>query len=208
MTINRAFFFDHVRSTRFTGKLSKGQVDGLGFILDEWEAHHAAADDRWLAYALATAYHETAFTMQPVTEFGSDSYKIRMYSPHSAVPKRAAMARANGQRSNQDALDYCGKGYVQLTWRNNYIHMGTALGTPPGNALGTQPNLALQPDVAAKIMFYGMEHGSFTGKKFATYFTGTTQDWVNARRIINGLDCADKIAVYAKDFYAAISYTT
>ena len=114
------------------------------------------------------------------------------------------MAKQNGQRSDQDALDYCGKGYVQLTWRNNYIVMGTAL----GDALGTEPDLALQPTIAAKIMFHGMEHGSFTGKKFATYFTGATQDWVNARRIINGLDCADKIAVYAKDFYAAISYTT
>ena len=86
MPINRAFFFDHVRATRFTGKMTNAQVDGLAFILDEWEAHHASQDDRWLAYALGTAYHETAFTMQPVTEFGGKSYKIRMYSPHSADP--------------------------------------------------------------------------------------------------------------------------
>ncbi|MGA3342721.1 MAG: hypothetical protein ABSD11_19500 [Methylocella sp.] len=58
--INRKLFFDQCRRTLFTGKLSQGQVAGLTFILDVWEAAHAKKDDRWLAYALATAYHETA----------------------------------------------------------------------------------------------------------------------------------------------------
>ncbi len=204
MAINRDFFFDHVRSTLFTGKMSKGQTGGLTFILDVWETAHAAKDDRWLAYAMATAYHETAFTMRPIVENGGKAYKIRMYSPNSSVPKRAAMAKKNGMRNDADALAYCGKGYVQLTWRNSYIAMETAVPVP---GLGADPDMALQPDNAARIMFYGMEHGSFTGKKFADYFQGPKQDWVNARQIINGTDCADKIAVYAKSFYAALSHT-
>lgn len=202
--INRKFFFDQVRSHLFTGKLSAAQVGGLTFILDEWEAHHKARDDRWLAYALATAFHETGFTMQPVTEIGSNAYKIKMYSPNSPDPKRAAMAKKNGQRSDQDALDFCGKGYVQLTWLNNYKHMGAELGLD----LVAHPDMVLNPSVAARILFQGMEEGAFTGMKFATYFNATKEDWVNARKIINGLDCADKIAVYGKSFYAAISYTT
>ena len=52
-----------------------------------------------------------------------------------------------------------------------------------------------------------MEKGLFTGKKLADYFDKNEQDWINARRIVNGLDRAEKIAGYAKAFYAAISYT-
>jgi hypothetical protein len=69
-TIDRKFFFDQCRQTLFTGKLSQGQVDGLSFILNIWEAGHADKDDRWLVYALGTAFHETQFTMQAVRELG------------------------------------------------------------------------------------------------------------------------------------------
>lgn len=61
--INRKFFFEHVRANLFAGRLTASQVSGMTFILDVWEAGHAAQDDRWLAYALGTAFHETAFTM-------------------------------------------------------------------------------------------------------------------------------------------------
>jgi hypothetical protein len=50
--------------------------------------------------------------------------------------------------------------------------------------------------------------GSFTGVKLANYFSSDKDDWVNARRIINGLDKANLIAAYAKSYYAAISHTT
>ena len=36
----------------------------------------------------------------------------------------------------------------------------------------------------------------------------TAEDWLNARKIINALDCAPQIADYGKRFYGAISYTT
>lgn len=69
-------------------------------------------------------------------------------------------------------------------------------------------DLALQPELAARILFKGMEAGWFTGKAFGDYFGPGAEDWRGARRIINGLDCAGAMAVYAKKFYAAIRYTT
>lgn len=57
-------------------------------------------------------------------------------------------------------------------------------------------------------MFEGVIRESFTGKKLERYFNPTTEDWVNARRIINGLDKANAIAGYRRGCYAAISQTT
>ena len=51
--------------------------------------------------------------------------------------------------------------------------------------------------------------GVFTGKKFGDYFNKTTEDWVNARRIINGLDKANlDRGTTRKNSTAPISYTT
>jgi putative chitinase len=68
--INRPFFFTHVRRMMFSNNLQQSQVDGMNAILDGWEAKYTADDDRWLAYALATTYHETDQHMQPINEYG------------------------------------------------------------------------------------------------------------------------------------------
>ncbi len=203
--INRKFFFDQVRATLYTGKLTKDQVSGLTHILDIWEAMPAPKDDRWLAYALGTAHHETAFTMQPIRERGGAAYFFRMYDPQSPLPNRAKLAKSMGALPGDGVIFY-GRGYVQLTWRTNYKKMETVFGTNLTSNMAAADG-ALDPSLAAKIMFKGMTDGIFTGRKFAQYFNATTEDWVNARRIINGLDCATKIAEYAKGFYAAMSYT-
>lgn len=204
--INRKFFFDQCRATLFTGRLTQAQVNGLNFILDVWEKQHAKKDDRWLAYALATAFHETQFTMQPVREIGGKDYFFRMYDPGSPLPQRARLARSMGARPGDGVLFY-GRGYVQLTWRSNYARAGKAFGLDLTRSAAAA-DLVLQPELAARIMFKGMEAGWFTGKAFGDYFNPAAEDWRGARRIINGLDCAEAIAVYAKKFYAAISYTT
>ena len=206
MPINRKFFFDQCRQTLFTGRLTQKQVDGLSFILNVWEAGYAKKDDRWLAYALGTAFHETQFTMQPIRELGGKDYFQRMYDPTSAVPRRAALARAMDAQPGDGAVFY-GRGYVQLTWRSNYVKMGKVLGLDLSSGAAAADQV-LQPELAAKIMFKGMQDGSFTGKKLADFFNDTTENWKNARRIINGNDCDEAIAVYAKKFYAAVSYTT
>ena len=200
MTIDRKAFFDRVRTSLFGGKLLSGRVGGLTILLDEWEARHAAQDIRWLAYALATAYHETGFTMQPVSEQGGTVYLTYMYDPQSSSPKRATLAKANGNIHPGDGVRYCGRGYVQLTWANNYRRIGGLLGVD----LSNQPERVLEQVIAARILYEGMIGGWFSGVGLSRYFNAKITDWKNARRIINGLDCADRIAGYAKSFHAAL----
>ena len=199
--INREFFFQQVRAVLFDGRLRQDQVDGLSNILDYWDARHAARDDRWLAYALATAHHETDRTMRPVLEYGSTAYKRRLYDVAGADPARA---RRMGNTEPGDGVRYAGRGYVQLTWKNNYRRAGQAI----GRNLVARPDDAMIPKVAVEVMFRGMIAGWFTGRKLADYFTPGRGDWRNARRIINGLDKAELIKGYALQYYGALSYTT
>jgi putative chitinase len=191
--INRKFFFDHSRNTLFNGILKQSQVNGLTAILDEWEKNWAKKDDRWLAYMLATAHHETGATMQPIEEFGKG--KGRPYGQNLKMDKKT--------RYTDTTNLFYGRGYVQLTWYDNYQKAGKKL----GQNFIQHPELVMTPVNASEIMFFGMTEGWFTGKKLSNYFNPTTEDWVNARRIINGLDKATLIANYAKMYYASISHT-
>jgi putative chitinase len=86
--------------------------------------------------------------------------------------------------------------HVQLTWDYNYKKMSTALGMD--DALLIHPEQVMEPDVAYKIMSYGMRNGSFTGKKLSDYISDAGSDYRNARRIINALDKADLIKGHAE----------
>ena len=199
--INRDFFYDRVRLQLFAGSLKPGQVAGLNAILDEWERSHAAKDDRWLAYMLATVHHETDRTFQPIKEYGGDKYFTKMYDIKGS---RATLAKKMGNTTPGDGPRYCGRGFVQLTWKTNYQAMSAVCGVD----LVASPDRAMELPIATKILFYGMMNGSFTGKKLGDYFSSAKEDWVNSRRIINGLDKANAIADYGKRFYGAISHTT
>lgn len=175
--IDRGTFFARIRGGLFSGSLSQSQVDGMNYMLDVFERDYNWPDLRWIAYAFATAYHETAYTMLPIKEYGGQSYlQGKPYYP------------------------YYGRGYVQLTWEANYRKMGDKLGV---NMLGENMDKALQPAIAAAVMYVGMRDGDFTGKKLSTYFSSTADDPVNARRIINGTDKASTIAGYHAKFLEA-----
>jgi putative chitinase len=202
--INRTFFLEQAASQIFKKKLKASQVEGLGVILDEWETAHAGKDDRWLAYALGTAHHEVGATMQPINEWGGPKYFFRMYDKDGDRPKKA---KELGNTEAGDGVLFHGRGFVQLTGRANYTKMGTEFKVD----LTTDEKAAqraLQPTLAAKIMFYGMINGSFTGKRFKNYFNGSTAEWEKARSIINPGDKPLLVAGYARAYYAAISYTT
>jgi putative chitinase len=135
--INRGFFFTHARRMMFSNVLQQPQVDGMNAILDGWEAKYTADDDRWLAYALATTYHETDQHMQPINEYG----KGRGMPYGKADPTTGQV--------------YYGRGFVQLTWERNYETMSDLLGID----FVHHPDLALELDNATNIMFQGPVHG-------------------------------------------------
>ncbi|MCM2292760.1 hypothetical protein NAC44_10540 [Allorhizobium sp. BGMRC 0089] len=193
--MNDAHFFAAVRSALFGGRLTQPQVDGINAILTV--ARASLQDNRMIAYMLATAFHETARTMQPIRERGGKTYLTNMYDPAGTRPSVAARL---GNTRPGDGVRYCGRGYVQLTGRLNYDRMSGLLGV---DLLGN-PDLALEPEIAGRVMLVGMTDGHFTGRKLSDYFNGALTDWVNARRIINGTDRAEQIAGYARDFFSAL----
>ncbi|GGA50968.1 hypothetical protein GCM10011385_00260 [Nitratireductor aestuarii] len=125
------------------------------------------------AYVLATAHWETARTMKPVREYGGEKYlQSKPYYP------------------------FVGMGYVQLTWEANYRKASQILGVDfVGN-----PKLLLEPAHASEILVRGMMGGWFTGKKLSDYIILQRSDFVNARRIVNGMDKAQEIAVLAHEY--------
>jgi hypothetical protein len=165
--------------------LTQEQVDGQSVILAvlEYQAGGTPmSDNAWLAYMLATTYHETAYHMWPVTEYGSDSYlQGKSYWP------------------------YIGRGFVQLTWEDNYRKASSLLSLIDNRDLVAHPELALDSLIATRVMFRGMAEGWFTGKKLGQYFNEDEYDPVNARQIINGNDDDTLIAGYHEEFLAALS---
>src|SRR5262249_35386079 len=159
----------------------------LNALLDYWETHHAQRDDRWLAYVLGTAFHEVDKKMQPIKEYGSDAYFMRMYDISGDRPD---VARRLGNTEVGDGKKFPGRGFVQVTGRRNYQDWSNRLGVD----LIRDPDKALDIDVATAIIFEGMRLGTFTGKKLSDYFNEDTENWVQARRIVNGLDKAELIA--------------
>lgn len=193
--INKPFFYQRIREEKLIKTLTQKQVDSIDTILLEWE-NSGYTDIRWLAYMLATTYHETAATMRPIEEYGKG--KTRPYGKklkHSGLPYTAP-----------DKI-YFGRGYVQLTWYENYELMSRLLFND--KRLLVEPELALDNSIAAKVMFEGMTKGSssfgdFTGKCLEMYINDKICDYVGARKIINGTDKAELIAGYAKKFQCSL----
>ena len=173
---DREVYFDSVRASLFSGRLTQQQVDGQNFILDVWEADHLDWDLRWLAYPLATAIHETASTMWPIEEYGKGAGQ-----PYGKPDK-------NGNA-------FYGRGLIQLTWAENYQKMTPVVRAAfPGEDIDLylHPEQALVPKYASEIMFVGMEQGMFRASSdgqrqtLVRYFSSTKDDPYTAREIING----------------------
>lgn len=186
--MNVKSFYDGIRSGLFLGALSVKQFEGIEAILAEYNRLRLN-DLRKLAYILATAYHETGKTLQPIAEYGKG--KGRAYGGKTKMSRKAY------QKPDQI---YYGRGFVQLTWYENYEAMGSYLGLD----LLNNPDLMLTMEPAIKAMFEGMTRGMFTGASLSRFFSAEHTDFVGARKIINGLDCAELIAGYAHKFYDAL----
>lgn len=141
------------------------------------------------AYVLATAHHES----------GAYKYMREIWGPTPAQKKYEGR-KDLGNTVKGDGKKFMGRGFVQITGRRNYTDWGKRLGID----LLKEPTLAEQPAVAVKILVQGMRLGTFTGKKLADFISVDKSDFRNARKIVNGMDKADLIAGYAKQFDALL----
>jgi hypothetical protein len=182
-------FFVNVRM--ITGALDQVQIDTINSLLGG-AAHWPIS---WLAYGLATAWHEARF--KPIPEWGKGKGK-----PY-AKPGKYKQPQY-------------GRGLVQLTWDYNYEWADKALsdaGVIKKNELLTNFDLALKPIVAAFFLVKGMEQGAFCGDKQGRHSLArhlptemaTLENFIPARRIINGTDRAADIADLAVRFLRAIA---
>lgn len=172
----------------FGGTLTQAQVNGIETILAASEGLPIGHR----AYLLATAKHETADTMQPITEYGGRKYFDKYDTG------KLAKALGNTPDKDGDGYLYRGRGYVQITGRANYAKAGKKLGV---DLIGN-PDAALNPDIAARILVRGCTEGWFTGKKLDDYLP---DDFRNARRVVNGTDKAELIMGYAIEFGRALA---
>jgi predicted chitinase len=200
--MDRERFFAALRrkgSGVFGTSLAQGQVDGMETIL----AACSGLRLPFVAYILATAYHETAYTMLPVRETLADTDdKAIARLDRAFAAGRLKWVKTPYWRKDADGKTWLGRGYVQLTHKVNYARAGKELGVD----LVADPGLAMQPTVAALILVRGSMEGWFTAKKLPDYAAGDGFDYVNARRVINGdvKGNGAKIAAEAKAFEAAL----
>jgi hypothetical protein len=188
--IDRIAYFDHVRQNLFGGAMTQQQVDGQGVILGLWTAEATGtpmSDPRWLAYILATTFHETAHTMWPIVEYGKGE------------------GHDYGEPDPETGQAYYGRGFVQLTHKENYDRAGAALSLIDDRDPVAHPDVVLDSLIAARIMFRGMAEGWFTGAKLGDYFSPTADDPIGAREIINGHDRDTEIAGYHAEFLEALN---
>ena len=187
--MNRAVFFDAIRP--LFGGLSTDQVRGLEILL-------AAVDGlpvRHQAYVLATAFHETGGTMQPVRETlaKTDAEAARRLERAWKAGKLSWVKTPYWRADN--GKYWIGRGYVQLTHKVNYERAGKRMGID----LVADPSAAMSPMLAARIIVQGMSEGWFTGVKMSDCAT-----YRDMRKVVNGMDRADMIAGYAAKFETAL----
>jgi hypothetical protein len=196
----RKSFFDAVRVSLFDSVLNRHQVKGLTAILDR-AAVAEAIDDRWLAYMLATAHHETGRTMQPVREtFAASDERAIALLENAFDNGRLPSVSVPYWRRDAEGKSWLGRGLVQLTHPVNYEKMALATGID----LVSRPERAMEMAVAVDILFIGMETGAFTSRRLGQYFSVSKEDWTGARRIINGRDRAELVAGYGRRYLAGI----
>lgn len=166
----------------FGGSLKQDQVDGLTLLVEEGRKRDLSIPV--IAYVLATAFHETAKTMQPIEEYGK------------------GRGRIYGTKDSETGHAYYGRGHVQLTWRDNYAKMGRWLGLD----MVKHPDHALNPEVSVQVIYEGMVRGMFTGRGVGHFINAEKKDYRNARRVVNGTDKAGLIAGYAQNFEDALAH--
>lgn len=173
-------------------KLTKAQGDAVRLIVLECE-RQMVTDPRQIAYILGTVHHECRYK----------SIKEIRANPNGDAMQRKVYKMQNAYWNT----GYYGRGFSQLTWAKNYRKFSPVIGVD----LVKNPDLALKPEIGAKILVFGMSHGTFVSNglesntRLSTYFNNDRTDWFNARRIVNGVFRAEMVAEAAKKILPLLS---
>ena len=118
---------------------------------------------------LATTKHETANEMLPVEEYGK------------------GQGMEYGVPDQQTGQTYFGRGFCQLTWRENYSYATSRLKLGGNDDLEWHADRALDPKIAAAVLYAGMMEGWFRPPNaLPLYFSETANDSYGSREIVNG----------------------
>lgn len=209
--MDRSKFYKSIRSSGlFPGGMTQSQVDGMERLLDTWGKYYSPDPIEYLAYNLATSYHETGATMQPIYERGPVSY-FEKYEPGTRLGTML------GNTKKGDGYKFRGQGDVQNTGRRNAKKATDELNArfKLGVDLVNNPGKRGDPFISAHSLFLGNREGWWTGKKLSDYIRkGSSPDWFNGRAIVNGdkntiakgskISNGRKLANYADAFLDAL----
>jgi hypothetical protein len=203
MLIDKTKFFEQYRLLMDGDqRLEQGLVNSIDLFLNMMQERIEYFSIAQWAYVLATVYHETAATMAPVREAFRQSEEWR--------------------RLNLSYWPHYGRGYVQITHKDNYERMAAVVKRDLKIVIQHRDDF-MQPKVAFFVLIYGFKHGSYTGRAISDYIPDNTAKservhyenisqgikptetllykyYKDARRCINGTDRADMIAGYALRF--------
>lgn len=132
------------------------------------------ADKSMVLMALGTIRAETA-SFRPINEGISKFNTTPGSHPFNLYDDRTDL----GNTGAPDGERFKGRGFIQLTGRANYKQHGSAIGL--GSRLIENPDLANQPDIAAKLLASFIKN-----KERAIRNALSVGDLKKARRLVNG----------------------
>jgi len=162
-------------SKMFPGTPVANIKTNLPFVLQAL-ADAGLADKQMILMALATIRAETA-SFRPISEGIS-----KFNTTPGSHPFNLYDNKGQGSLGNQGPPDgerFKGRGFVQLTGRANYKQHGAAIGL--GNQLIENPDLANQPDIAAKLLASFIKN-----KEQAIRNALSNNNLALARKLVNG----------------------
>ena len=184
-----------VNAVPSAGGRRENSKTAIPFLL-KWCDHYGVTNPDHIGYIIGTVSGEAVFL--PQKEWRANPTT----QPHIYA------------RQNQYwYTGFFGRGYVQLTWADNYLKLGKELGL--GDQLYKNPDMVLEPDIAARICVVGMFKGIFSvdtrfnprpRAKLSLYDQANGSfDFLNARRIVNLTDKASTFASYGEWYSKAIT---
>lgn len=208
--MNTKVLFAYLRNAPFGGSLTTGQVAGVNAILRQCQ-EQSITNIAFIAYILATAFHETGGKMAAIVEnlnyTKAETIKKTWPTRFASIIAASAYVRnpqklANyvyarkdlGNIASGDGWKYRGRGLAQITGKKNYERFG----------LAQNPDKALDLDTAAFILVTGMRRGMFTGKALSDYMINGGFNPTDARAIVNGTDKAKLITTHYVSFVGAL----